>query len=98
MSAAIETTRAAGEVVRDSPALLTAGEPGGLPPRSSADPERRGQAPPLAEEIAPNEDTWLFLKPLLLAETGAARQIHALRQGPHPMSGANVVAMVKWVE
>src|SRR5204862_4254238 len=50
------------------------------------------------KELAPSAETWLFLKPLFLAEVGVARQIHALRQGPHPMSGANVVAMLKWVE
>src|ERR1051326_2308972 len=47
---------------------------------------------PLNEIVAPSDETWLFLKPLFLAELGVARQIHALKDGPHPMPNCNVVA------
>lgn len=39
-----------------------------------------------------------YLKPLYLAEVGAARQVKALARGPHPLAGANVDAAVEWAE
>jgi exodeoxyribonuclease V alpha subunit len=92
---AIETCRTAGEIVRDSPALTEASFSG--KPKAQAEPAGAFGLP-LDESVAPSDETWLFLKPLFLAEVGVARQVHALRQGPHPMSGANVAAMLKLVE
>src|SRR5262249_50073062 len=136
---AIEACRVAGEVVRDSPALIekqavVARSPDratgavdvvARSPDRATGPDRRsplGKTGDLrSAEVArsgdrattedrattdgdptttilPSDETWLFLKALFLAEVGVARLIHALRQGPHPMSGANVVSLLQWVE
>src|SRR5262249_35159428 len=83
MVEAVEQVRAQGEVVRDSPALI----------QRLGDNETRRQRDENEEiaQVAPSEETWLFLKQLFLAELGVAREIRALRDGPHPMPNCNVV-------
>jgi exodeoxyribonuclease V alpha subunit len=41
---------------------------------------------------------WLYLKPLFLAETGVARAVRALREGPHPLPPGDAEAALAWVE
>jgi exodeoxyribonuclease V alpha subunit len=53
------------------------------------------------EEIVrePIEDeSWLYLKPLYLAETGVARALRTLQDGPHPLQVADSEAALRWVE
>ncbi len=44
------------------------------------------------------EEPWLYLKPLFLAELGAARSLHALTAGSHPLVGLDSEASLSWVE
>lgn len=47
----------------------------------------------------PNGDEpWLYLKPLFLAEVGAARGLHELGEDDHPLSNVNADAALAWVE
>ena len=46
----------------------------------------------------PDEESWLFLKPLFFAEAGVARLVRQLREGPHPLPSVNVEAALSWVE
>jgi len=88
IATAIEHGRNHDEIVRDSPAMIENS--------SSGKPKA-----PVSETVAfglPLNENWLFLKPLFLAELGVARQLHALRRGPHPLVGVNVVAALGWVE
>jgi len=39
------------------------------------------------DKDAGSRTAWLYLKPLFLAELGAARSLHALTAGPHPLAG-----------
>lgn len=43
-------------------------------------------------------EPWLYLKPLFLAEVGAARSLRNLRQGPHPLGRIDTAAALGWVE
>jgi exodeoxyribonuclease V alpha subunit len=89
---AVETVRAQHEVVRDSPMLAaSAGED-----EDSDDHENVESAG--SDESQPSRESWLFLKPLFLAELGTARRIHALCGGRHPLAGANVPEMLAKVE
>jgi exodeoxyribonuclease V alpha subunit len=45
-----------------------------------------------------HEESWLYLKPLFLAELGVARALLALRQGAHPLPALNVETALGWVE
>ncbi len=47
---------------------------------------------------SPDGEPWLFLKPLFLAELGVARQVRALRSGPHPLPKIEVEKALGWVE
>jgi exodeoxyribonuclease V alpha subunit len=47
---------------------------------------------------AEGEDTWLYLKPLFLAEVGVARALGGLKDGGHPLPALNVETALKWVE
>jgi exodeoxyribonuclease V alpha subunit len=44
------------------------------------------------------EEPWLYLKPLFLAELGAARALRGLREGPHPLPALDADAALAWVE
>jgi len=44
------------------------------------------------------EEPWLYLKPLFLAESGAARALLQLREGSHPLPEINVDSALQWVE
>src|SRR5262249_6022985 len=71
---AVEEVRLRQEIVRDSPALVVRvgdedeGEMGG----ACVDQSQSN------DDITPSSESWLFLKPLFLAELGVARQVHAL--------------------
>jgi exodeoxyribonuclease V alpha subunit len=41
---------------------------------------------------------WLYLKPLFLAELGAARALRALGEGPHPLPAIDTAKALAWVE
>jgi exodeoxyribonuclease V alpha subunit len=45
-----------------------------------------------------DEEPWLYLKPLFLAELGVARALAALRQGTHPLPALDGEAALAWVE
>lgn len=45
-----------------------------------------------------DDDSWLYLKPLFLAEVGVARGIAALAGGPHPLSVIDADAAISWAE
>ncbi len=44
------------------------------------------------------EESWLYLKPLFLAELGVARAIHHLQTGLHPLRKVDGEAALQWVE
>jgi exodeoxyribonuclease V alpha subunit len=51
------------------------------------------------DQTTPNgEESWLFLKPLFLAELGVARAVRALREGTHPLPQIDVEAALHWAE
>jgi exodeoxyribonuclease V alpha subunit len=50
------------------------------------------------QSTSAGEETWLFLKPLFLAEVGVARAIRTLREGPHPLPALDMPAALRWVE
>jgi exodeoxyribonuclease V alpha subunit len=50
------------------------------------------------EKVRSGDDSWLFLKPLFLAEAGIAFHVRRLRQRPHPMKEINVAVALDWVE
>jgi exodeoxyribonuclease V alpha subunit len=64
LTAAVESERQSGEVVR---------EPG-------------------------DEEPWLYLKPLFMAELGVARAVHRLKAGGHPLPQVDAEAALGWVE
>ncbi len=80
---AIEHERQAGEVVRED--------------RIEPDAPARAARIPLAGASG-SENTWLYLKPLFLAELGVARHLRQLAQGTHPMPGIDATAALAWVE
>ncbi|HMF12038.1 MAG TPA: ATP-dependent RecD-like DNA helicase [Gemmataceae bacterium] len=43
-------------------------------------------------------ESWLYLKPLFLAETGVARELRKLCSGQHPLPAINLDAALAWVE
>jgi exodeoxyribonuclease V alpha subunit len=43
-------------------------------------------------------EEWIYLKPLYLAETGAARALRNLRDGRHPLPAINTESALGWVE
>jgi len=43
-------------------------------------------------------ESWLYLKPLFLAEVGVARELRKLRSGQHPLPAINLDAALTWVE
>jgi exodeoxyribonuclease V alpha subunit len=47
---------------------------------------------------ARQEPSWLYLKPLFLAELGVARAIKSLSEGPHPLPAIDVERALAWVE
>ncbi len=49
-------------------------------------------------ERQPGSAAWLYLKPLFLAERGAARSLHALTAGPHPLAGLAIETAVQRAE
>jgi len=44
------------------------------------------------------QEPWLYLKPLFLAEKGAARALLQLREGSHPLPAIDIDAALRWVE
>jgi exodeoxyribonuclease V alpha subunit len=50
------------------------------------------------ELVRDPDSSWLYLKPLYLAETDAAAALSALRRGTHPLAGIDVEAACDWVE
>lgn len=50
------------------------------------------------ESFAAQSASWLYLKPLFLAEVGVARAILQLKNGRHPLHGLNVETAVQSVE
>jgi exodeoxyribonuclease V alpha subunit len=46
----------------------------------------------------PHDETFLYLKPLFLAELGVARALQKLREGPHPLPAIDGGAALAWVE
>jgi exodeoxyribonuclease V alpha subunit len=44
------------------------------------------------------EESWLYLKPLFLAEVGVARGLRILRTGTHPLPAIDIEAALAWVE
>ncbi|MFL5242899.1 MAG: ATP-dependent RecD-like DNA helicase [Gemmataceae bacterium] len=44
------------------------------------------------------EETWLYLKPLFLAEVGVARSLKKLQEDRHPLPAINTDAALTWVE
>lgn len=58
--------------------------------------ERITDSAPDTEELL--EDSFLYLKPLFLAELGVARSVTALRTGPHPLPEVDVERALAWVE
>jgi exodeoxyribonuclease V alpha subunit len=44
------------------------------------------------------EGTWLYHKPMFMAELGVARAVQALRTGAHPLPAIDVEAAMGWVE
>ena len=137
IEAAIETARAADEVVRDTPYLagggnakriysplppaLRVGEGPGvrgaagetthpqplshkgergaspLSPQPLSRPQSRGEGR-INADLRPDDESWLFLKPLFLAEVGVARLIRQLRAGPHPLPAVKMEVALGWVE
>ncbi|MFL5340894.1 MAG: AAA family ATPase [Gemmataceae bacterium] len=116
IEAAIETARAADEVVRDTPFLAGGGRKNPSPDPS---PKRGGEQAGVTSTaggvmlpspsasggeglgvrgVAPSDESWLFLKPLFLAEVGVARLVRQLRDGPHPLPAVDVAAALGWVE
>jgi exodeoxyribonuclease V alpha subunit len=53
---------------------------------------------PWTGSAAPQEEPWLYLKPLFLAELGVARSLRHLAEGPHPLCGVDAEAALGWVE
>lgn len=45
-----------------------------------------------------DEEPWLYLKPLFLAELGVARAVRSLREGAHPLPGIKIEIALAWVE
>src|SRR5205807_4972040 len=45
-----------------------------------------------------DSEPWLYLKRLHVAETGVARALRSLRQGPHPLPAIDGDAALRWVE
>src|SRR5262249_30798623 len=60
--------------------------------RAGGDLVRDPQAGPAGSE------PWLYLKPLFLAELGAARTLRKLCEGPHPLPAIDTEAALIWVE
>jgi exodeoxyribonuclease V alpha subunit len=48
--------------------------------------------------VPSSQDSWLYLKPLFLAELGVARAIQQLRRGGHPLPAIDADAALRWVE
>jgi exodeoxyribonuclease V alpha subunit len=45
-----------------------------------------------------DDELWLYLKPLYLAEVGVARALRELGAGPHPLREVKVEAALEWVQ
>src|SRR5262249_54536901 len=60
--------------------------------RAEGDLVRETQSTPAGEE------TWLYLKPLFLAEVGVARALRGLKDGGHPLPPLHIENALKWVE
>jgi len=95
ISKAVEECRSEGEIVRDSPTLAR-----GCANESSEEwatgQGDNGEA--RTNEIKPDDETWLFLKPLFVSELGVARLIRQLRAGRHPLPAIRMDAALSWVE
>jgi exodeoxyribonuclease V alpha subunit len=48
--------------------------------------------------VRPDENSWLYLKPLFLAEVGVAKQIRQLNAGPHPLPSIEIEKALTWIE
>ncbi|HLW67044.1 MAG TPA: ATP-dependent RecD-like DNA helicase [Gemmataceae bacterium] len=48
--------------------------------------------------VRADETSWLYLKPLFLAEVGVARQIRQLNAGPHPLPAIEIEKALTWIE
>jgi exodeoxyribonuclease V alpha subunit len=57
-----------------------------------------GDLVPEVQTTPDGEETWLFLKPLFMAEIGVARSLRNLRDGGHPLPTLDINAALKWVE
>jgi exodeoxyribonuclease V alpha subunit len=89
--AAVEAARSSGEIVRDSPI----GDLG----FAIGDLKNSEQQSHITNHKSQGENQpWLFLKPLFLAELGVARQVRALREDAHPLPKIDVEAALGWVE
>ncbi|QEL13562.1 SF1B family DNA helicase RecD2 [Limnoglobus roseus] len=82
VESAVEQLRIADEIVRDSILQASGGNVVRVP----------------IEDGQPLAETLLYLKPLFLAELGVARQINALRSGPHPLPATETDNALAWVE
>jgi exodeoxyribonuclease V alpha subunit len=58
---------------------------------------RKDETEPPSPSSFPDEP-WLYLKPLFLAELGAARSLRALGVGTHPLPAIDTDAALGWVE
>lgn len=50
------------------------------------------------EPEGPAPETWLYLKPMFMAELGVARTLKQLREGAHPLPNVNIDAALAWAE
>jgi exodeoxyribonuclease V alpha subunit len=57
-----------------------------------------GDLVPEVQTTPEGEETWLFLKPLFMAEIGVARAVRTLRDGGHPLPALDIETALKWVE
>ncbi|HEV3143602.1 MAG TPA: helix-hairpin-helix domain-containing protein, partial [Gemmataceae bacterium] len=48
--------------------------------------------------VRADENSWLYLKPLFLAEVGVAKQIRQLNAGPHPLPALEIEKALTWIE
>lgn len=58
--------------------------------------EGRAEAELVRETV--EEEAWLYLKPLFLAEIGVARALQSLREGAHPLPAIKTETALAWVE
>jgi exodeoxyribonuclease V alpha subunit len=84
---AIEQLRITDEVVRDS-----------IQAASKGNRRSPGNADVTEQELLPQAEELIFLKPMFFAELGVARAVRQLAAGPHPLPAVDAEAAVAWAE